>query len=45
LIYGPKRVGDIQDSLADITAIHQAIGYEPIFTFEEGISHYLAFNG
>ncbi len=45
LVYGPKRVGDIQDSLADIAAIHQALAYEPLFTFEEGINRYLAFNG
>ncbi len=44
LIYGPKRVGDIQDSLADISAIHQALAYDPLYTFEEGIDLYLAFN-
>jgi nucleoside-diphosphate-sugar epimerase len=45
LVFGPKRVGDIQDSLADITNIHQALGYDPLYTFEEGIGLYLAFNG
>lgn len=45
LVYGPKRVGDIQDSLADITAIQRELMYEPLFTFEEGIGLYLAFNG
>jgi len=44
LVYGPKRVGDIQDSLADISAIHQALAYDPLYTFEEGIDLYLAFN-
>jgi UDP-glucose 4-epimerase len=36
-IYGPPRTGDIQDSLADITAAREAFGYEPLVSFEEGL--------
>jgi len=43
LVYGPKRLGDIQDSLADISAIQQHLGYAPAYSFEEGIAIYLAF--
>jgi len=43
LIYGPKRIGDIQDSLADISGIGQHLGYVPAYSFEEGIALYLAF--
>jgi nucleoside-diphosphate-sugar epimerase len=43
LIYGPKRVGDVQDSLADISTIREQLGYEPAYSFEEGIAVYLDF--
>jgi len=43
LVFGPKRVGDIQDSLADISAIGKQLGYDPLYSFEEGIAAYLAF--
>jgi UDP-glucose 4-epimerase len=36
-IYGPERMGDIQDSLADISAAREAFGYEPLVSFEEGL--------
>jgi nucleoside-diphosphate-sugar epimerase len=36
-IYGPERTGDIQDSLADISAAREAFGYEPLVSFEEGL--------
>ena len=36
-IYGPIRTGDIQDSLADISAAREAFGYEPKVEFEEGL--------
>jgi nucleoside-diphosphate-sugar epimerase len=36
-IYGPNRAGDIQDSLADITAARDAFGYSPAVSFEEGL--------
>lgn len=35
--YGPARVGDVRDSLADITAAREAMGYEPRVGFEEGL--------
>jgi nucleoside-diphosphate-sugar epimerase len=43
VIYGPKRVGDIRDSLADIGLIERELHYRPMYTFEEGIASYLAF--
>lgn len=36
--YGPERAGDVRDSLADITAARDAIGYTPQTTFAEGIA-------
>ena len=36
-IYGPERAGDIQNSLADISAAREAFGYEPGVSFEEGL--------
>ncbi|HEX3435407.1 MAG TPA: SDR family oxidoreductase [Pseudacidobacterium sp.] len=36
-IYGPERTGDIQNSLANISAAREALGYEPFVTFEEGL--------
>jgi UDP-glucose 4-epimerase len=41
-IYGPPRAGDIQDSLADISAAREAIGYEPKIGFEEGLRRTVA---
>jgi len=42
LMYGPKRAGDIQDSLADVSLIATELHYEPLYTFDEGIAEYLA---
>jgi UDP-glucose 4-epimerase len=36
-IYGPERTGDVQDSLADISAAREAFGYQPLVSFEEGL--------
>ncbi len=36
-IYGPDRAGDIQNSLADISAAREAFGYQPSVSFEEGL--------
>jgi UDP-glucose 4-epimerase len=36
-LYGPPRIGDIRDSLADITAAYEAFGYSPAISFEEGL--------
>lgn len=41
VVYGPKRAGDIRDSLADVGAITSFLGYKPLYTFEEGVDHYL----
>jgi UDP-glucose 4-epimerase len=35
--YGPPRAGDVRDSQADTTAVRRDLGYEPRFTFEEGM--------
>lgn len=35
--YGPERTGDVKHSLADISAAHEAFGYEPQVEFEEGL--------
>jgi UDP-N-acetylglucosamine/UDP-N-acetyl-alpha-D-glucosaminouronate 4-epimerase len=36
-IFDPPRVGDVRDSLADITAARKVLGYEPAVDFEEGL--------
>jgi nucleoside-diphosphate-sugar epimerase len=41
-IYGPARAGDIQNSLADISAAREAFGYEPKVSFEEGLRRTVA---
>lgn len=41
-IYGPPRTGDIQNSLADISAAREAFGYEPKIGFEEGLRRTVA---
>lgn len=35
--YGPERAGDIKHSYADISAAHEAMGYTPSVSFEEGL--------
>jgi len=40
-VHGPERPGDVRDSLADITAAQQALGYNPKITLEEGLSTYM----
>lgn len=41
-IYGPEREGDVRDSLADISAASQALGYKPEVGFEEGLRRTVA---
>jgi len=41
-IYGPPRAGDIQDSLADISAAREAFGYRVKVGFEEGLRRTVA---
>jgi UDP-glucose 4-epimerase len=35
--FAPARVGDVRESLADITLARQLLGYEPQIAFEEGL--------
>jgi len=35
--YGPPRIGDVQDSLADISKAGDLLGYEPMFSVSEGL--------
>ncbi|WP_452602309.1 SDR family oxidoreductase [Pontimicrobium sp. MEBiC06410] len=36
-IYGPNRVGDVRDSLADISKAERLLGYKPEYTVREGL--------
>lgn len=36
--YQPMRLGDVKDSLADISRARETIGYEPKIYFEEGLT-------
>ena len=38
-----ERAGDIQNSLADITAAREAFGYQPSVSFEEGLRRTVAY--
>jgi UDP-glucose 4-epimerase len=40
--FGPRRAGDIAHSHADITLARQALGYEPVVSFHEGIARTVA---
>ena len=35
--YGPAQPGDVRESWADVSAAREAIGYEPLVGFEEGL--------
>lgn len=37
-LYGPVREGDVRDSLADISAARESLGYEPKIDFREGLT-------
>jgi len=39
--YGPPRKGDVRDSLADISAAHDAFGYTPSVGLDEGLAEYV----
>jgi UDP-glucose 4-epimerase len=41
-LHEPPRPGDIQDSLADITAARDAFGFSPQYTVEEGVQETVA---
>lgn len=36
--YEPPRLGDVRDSLADITAARRDLGYDPVVGFDEGLA-------
>lgn len=36
-VYGPARIGDVRDSLADISRARKLMGYNPQFSVEEGL--------
>jgi UDP-glucose 4-epimerase len=40
--HGPPRRGDVQHSLADISAAREGVGYEPIVGLQEGLAEYMA---
>lgn len=39
--HGPRRPGDVRDSLADISAARKAFGFEPAVTMDEGLPEYI----
>lgn len=41
VIHGPTRRGDVRHSLADISAIRNALGWTPQVEFEPGLTEYL----
>ena len=42
-LHTAERAGDIQNSLADISAAREAFGYEPSVSFEEGLRRTVAY--
>jgi UDP-glucose 4-epimerase len=36
-LFEPARAGDVRDSLADISAAREVLGYEPTIDFDEGL--------
>ena len=40
--HGPERAGDVRDSLADVSAAREAMGYEPRVGFREGLEKTVA---
>lgn len=40
-VSGNYRVGDIKDNIADLTKIHNLLGYEPKINFIQGISNFV----
>ena len=41
IAHGPPRKGDIRDSLADISAARERLGYEPTVGLQEGLPQYV----
>ena len=42
-IHQPPRVGDVRDSLADITQARKCLGYEPLVTVDQGLRESIAY--
>lgn len=42
-VHEPPRVGDVRDSLADITLARQILGFEPCVEFHEGLRRSIAY--
>jgi UDP-glucose 4-epimerase len=42
-VFEPRRIGDVRESLADISEARRALGYEPQVTFEEGLRRAIAY--
>jgi len=42
-IFIEPRTGDVKESLADITAAREVLGYEPVVSFEEGLRRSIEF--
>jgi UDP-glucose 4-epimerase len=42
-IFEDARVGDVRDSLADISGARENLGYDPVVTFEEGLKQSIEF--
>jgi len=40
--YGPPRPGDVRDSLADISPAHEALGFTPAVSLQEGLPEYVS---
>jgi UDP-glucose 4-epimerase len=42
-VFEPARVGDVRDSLADITLARKLLKYEPVVSFDEGLTRTVAY--
>jgi UDP-glucose 4-epimerase len=42
-VFEPPRVGDVRDSLADISLAHKLLSYEPTVSFEDGLRRTIDF--
>lgn len=36
--FAPRRAGDIRHMIADLTAVHNRLGYQPVMSLEEGLA-------
>lgn len=43
IVFGPERPGDIKHSLANIEAIKKCLGYEALFSFQDGVNEYIEY--